>query len=92
MYTNYCHTCRFTNVEQRQYEKKRADEVFSTLLRAKRLAKRRAQEIANRVEVCYWVYAYNLYVATELPRFLYLSLLLNRNSGKNQREELRGMR
>ena len=42
---------RSTDKEQREYEKKRADEVFSTLLRAKRIAKRRAQEIANRVEV-----------------------------------------
>ena len=44
--------CRTTDEEQRQYERKRADEVFATLLRVKRLAKRRAQEIANRVEVC----------------------------------------
>ena len=40
-----------TDKEQREYEKKRADEVFSTLLRAKRIAKRRAQEVANQVEV-----------------------------------------
>lgn len=42
---------RSTDKEQREYEKKRADEVFSNLLRAKRIAKRRAQEIASRVEV-----------------------------------------
>ncbi len=42
---------RSTDKEQREFEKKRADELFSTLIRAKRIAKRRAQELANRVEV-----------------------------------------
>lgn len=53
-YTSFACLCildRTTDEEQRQYERKRADEVFATWIRVKRLAKRRAQQIANRVEV-----------------------------------------
>lgn len=79
-------TDRSTDKEKREYEKKRADELFSTLLRAKRIAKRRAQEIANRVEV-YIVIAvtYMCLITAEVYGLIstYTHMHDNSNSGRN---------
>ena len=44
--------CRKSKEEQRQYEQRRAEEIYESLQRAKSIAQKRAEQMSRSVEVC----------------------------------------
>ena len=44
--------CRKTREEQKQFQQKRAEELYVNIKRVKELGKKRAQEVSKTVEVC----------------------------------------
>ena len=50
MFSVFSH-CSTSREEQRRFEKERADEVYCSLKRAKKIAKKRTEEMSQNVEV-----------------------------------------